>query len=97
MRILILDQAIYDLENFFCFYERQQEGVGSYFLNSIYSDIESLKLYAGAHPVFFGEYYRALSKRFPFAIYYRQSKNVIFVEAIFDYRQDPQKIEKKLK
>lgn len=56
MRILILDQAIYDLENGFWFYERQQEGAGSCFLNSIYSDIESLKLYAGAHPVFFGEY-----------------------------------------
>jgi hypothetical protein len=33
----------------FRFYEAQDEGLGDYFLNSIFSDIDSLQLYAGIH------------------------------------------------
>jgi hypothetical protein len=52
------------------FYERQQKGLGAYFLDSLFSDIDSLLLYAGIHQQFFS-YDRALAKRFPYAIYYR--------------------------
>ena len=63
LRILSLAEA--DLLNGFRFYERQSSGVGLYFLESLNSDIESLRLYAGIHRKFFG-YHRMLSKRFPF-------------------------------
>jgi hypothetical protein len=33
----------------FHFYEEQETGLGAYFLESLYSDIESLKLYVGIH------------------------------------------------
>lgn len=46
MRIEILDRAAIDLTDGFNFYETQQAGLGDYFLNSLYSDIESLQLYA---------------------------------------------------
>ena len=51
------------------FYEKQAEGIGAYFLDSLFSDIDSLVISAGAHPVHFGKYHRLLSKRFPFAVY----------------------------
>jgi hypothetical protein len=70
MTIDILDGAEKDLVEGFEFYERQLVGLGDYFLDSIFSDIESLQLYAGIHAVHFG-YCRLLAKRFPFAIYYR--------------------------
>ena len=38
----------------FRFYQRQASGVGWYFLESLNSDIESLRLYAGAHRRVFG-------------------------------------------
>ena len=38
--------------------------------DSLFSDIDSLTLYGGVHPKIFG-YYRMLSKRFPYAIYYK--------------------------
>ena len=47
LRILSLAEA--DLLNGFRFYERQSSGVGLYFLESLNSDIESLRLYAGIH------------------------------------------------
>jgi len=68
MRIEVLDSAQQDLLAGFAFYERQASGLGSYFLDSLFSDIDSLRLFAGVHAVHFGRYHRLLSKRFPFAI-----------------------------
>ena len=59
MKLRILPSAIEDLSNGFKFYESQLEGLGGYFLESLFSDIESLKLYAGIHPKVFG-YHRLL-------------------------------------
>jgi len=86
LRILSLAEA--DLLDGFRFYERQGRGVGWYFLDSLSSDIESLRLYAGTHRRVFS-YHRMLSKRFPFAIYYDLHKNEIRVWHVLDCRRDP--------
>lgn len=49
MKLRILSSAIQDLTDGFRFYEIQEEGLGGYFLESLFSDIDSLKLYAGIH------------------------------------------------
>ena len=97
MKIKILESAKEDLKEGFNFYELQERGVGSYFLESIFSDIESLKLFAGIHSIHFGKYHRLLSKRFPFAIYYRIEENEVRVYAVLDCRRDPAWIRKRLK
>ena len=71
MRIEVLDAAQQDLVSGYTFYESQSHGLGSYFLDSLFSDIDSLRLFAGVHEVHFGRYHRLLAKRFPFAIYYK--------------------------
>jgi len=88
MKIEILDLAEKDLVDGFKFYERQSNGLGDYFLDSIFSDIESLYLYAGIHSLHFG-FYRLLAKRFPFAIYYRLQEDLIRIYAILDCRRNP--------
>ncbi len=95
MKIQLLDAAEQDLIEGFHFYESQAPGLGDYFLDSLFSDIDSLQLYAGIHARYFG-YHRLLSKRFPFAIYY-QVDNVVKVYAILDCRRNPAWIRKKLK
>ena len=67
MKIVILPSAREDLADGFEFYEQQEAGLGSYFLESLFSDIDSLRLYAGIHRQVFGNH-RLLSKRFPYAI-----------------------------
>ena len=62
--------------------------VGNYFLDSILSDLDSLILFVGIHPVYFG-FHRMLSKRFPFGIYYEVENDVAYVYAILDLRRDP--------
>jgi len=95
MTIRILDQAEHDLINGCRFYESQRAGLGDYFLDSLSSDIDSLILYAGVHSIHYG-YYRLLSRRFPYAVYYKISEDVINVWAILDCRRDPVGIEKRL-
>jgi len=50
-------------------HEKQAAGIGRYFLDSLYSDVESLQVSAGVHVKPFGRYYCLYSKRFPFAVY----------------------------
>lgn len=96
MKIEILDIAMSDIRSGQRFYEVQQEGLGAYFLDSLFSDIDALLLYAGIHPQFLG-YYRVLSKRFPYAIYYWISEQAIQVWRVLDCRQKPTRTVKKLK
>lgn len=74
----------------------REKDLGTIFLDSLYSDIDSLMIYSGIHPVKFDDYYCMLSKRFPFAIYYYVKKEVVFVDAILDCRQKPEHIEKRI-
>jgi len=96
VKIRILDEAEGDLLDGFKFYELQQDGLGDYFLESLFSDIDSLKIYAGIHQIVFG-YYRLLSKRFPFAVYYTIENNMVFIHAVLDCRRNPAWIRNKLK
>src|ERR1700746_860212 len=88
MKIRILTSARSDLADGFAFYDQQEEGLGSYFLESLFSDIDSLRLYAGIQVKVFGSY-RLLSKRFPYAVYYSIEGNTVTVEAVLDCRRDP--------
>ncbi len=91
MRIKILSSAVDDLRAGHHFYESQREGLGAYFLDSLFSDIDSLLLYCGIHSKVFG-YHRLLSKRFPYAAYYSFDEDVIVVRRILDLRRDPERI-----
>lgn len=89
MNIRILDAAQQDLVSGYRFYEAQEHGLGSYFLDSLYADIDSLMFFGGIHMVVTGGYHRMLAKRFPFAIYYRMECENVFVYAILDCRRSP--------
>ncbi len=92
MQVRILPSAKRDLRNGFEFYEKQEPGVGDYFLESLSSDIGSLRLFAGIHRQH-NESFRFTSKRFPYWIYYRIDDGVAYVTAVLDARRDPRYIE----
>ena len=95
MRVKILSAAEDDLVEAYRFYEVQADGLGTYFLDTLYSDIDSLAYFAGMHRVVLG-YHRLLSKRFPFAVYYRVADDEAIVYAILDCRRNPSWTRKKL-
>jgi hypothetical protein len=70
MKVHVLRSAVNDLTKARKFYDRQEEGIGDYFFDSLFSEIDSLVLFGGIHSVHFG-FNRLLAKRFPYAIYYK--------------------------
>ncbi|MEX2581338.1 MAG: hypothetical protein WD342_19935 [Verrucomicrobiales bacterium] len=94
-KVILLDEAVDDLEIGRRFYDDQEEGIGTYFVTSLLSDIASLNLHAGIHSIHFG-FHRMLSKRFPFAVYYGVVPGLTRVVAALDMRQDPRGIRKAL-
>ena len=88
MKIVILPSARDDLADGFRFYESQEKGLGNYFLESLFSDLDSLRLYAGIHRIVFANH-RLLSKRFPYAVYYTKESKTVFIKAVLDCRKDP--------
>jgi len=91
VKIRILPAALDDLDRGRRFYARQQAGLGEYFLDSLFSDIDSLALYAGMHLRVFG-FHRLLSRRFPFAVYYRLEDEICTVWRVLDCRQAPRSL-----
>jgi len=61
MKIKLLSSAKNDLAIGRSFYEKQGKGLGEYFFDSLFSDIDSLILYGGIHSKF-SDYYRMLAK-----------------------------------
>lgn len=89
MYIEILKEAERDLQAGYAFYEQQQTGLGDYFLDSLYADIDSLTIYAGIHRIVFGSH-RLLARVFPYAIYYDVDDETVLVWAVVDCRRNPQ-------
>jgi len=78
-------------------YQCKRADLGEYFLNSLYSEIDSLIFYAGVLRVVLG-FCRALSKRFPFAIFYRFDRDaeLVRVYRVLDLRRDPLWLQERL-
>ena len=95
MRVQVLDEETADLADGFRFYERQADGLDGYFLDSLWSDIQSLRLYGGSHAIHNG-YHRLISKRSPYTVYCRVEDGVRRVRAVLDCRRDPKWISERL-
>lgn len=96
MRVQILASARDDLIDGFRFYEQKESGLGDYFLSSLYSDIDSLRIFGGIHFKPYEGYYRCLSKHFPFAIDYTLDDSTVLVRAVVDCRRNPSWIRKRI-
>ena len=96
-RVRIGASAEQDLRDGFFFYEAQADGLGTYFLDSLLADLRALSVYGGIHSKPLAGFHRALSKRFPFAIYYDFDGMTVTVAAVLDCRRDPRSIRKRVK
>jgi len=88
MKVRILRPALDDLAIAREFYDTQEDGVGVYFFDSLFTEIDSLVLYGGVHGMQHG-YHRLLARRFPYAVYYRMTEGEAVVYRVLDCRRDP--------
>ena len=87
-QLRILRSASRDLTDGFIFYEKQETGLGDFFLASIVRQIEQLKTTAGTHPVDYDDYLRMVCRKFPYAVYYLTDEKFVTIYAVVDCRRD---------
>lgn len=75
--IVVLAQAANDIESEIDFYNAIQDGVGRYFRGSTITDLRQHGAYFGEHRIHLS-FFRALSSRFPYAIYSRDKDELEF-------------------
>lgn len=95
MKVRLLRSALEDLTAGQLFYDQQELGVGNWFSEAIISEIDALEENAGIHPIRLG-YHRLLTKRFPYAVYYRIIAGEAVIFRILDCRRDPKRIRRAL-
>lgn len=95
MKVVVLAEAASDIERGIDFYDAIEDGVGLYFRDSIIADLRRLGVFFGKHRIHLG-YFRALSSRFPYAIYYRDNDGTRQVVAVLDLRRSPEWIREQL-
>jgi hypothetical protein len=59
--------------------------------------MEALKIFFGIHPKAYRGFHRALSNRFPFAIYCTHDTEAVLIRAVVDYRRKPSWIRRYIK
>ena len=93
--VIVLQEAASDIERGIDFYNAIEDGVGLYFRDSIIADIRRLGVYFGEHRIHLG-FFRALSSRFPYAIYYQEKDGIRQVVAVLNLRRAPEWIRDQL-
>jgi hypothetical protein len=88
-KVLVFAEAASDLERGIDFYDTIEDGVWTYFRDSIITDIRRLGVYFGDHRIHMA-YFRALSSRFPYAIYHQDVEGTRQVVAVLDLRRSPE-------
>ncbi len=87
--MIIRPEAEADLADAQDWYERQRQGLGAEFLLCV----EEVLARIDRTPEMYGEVYRgvrrALTRRFPYAVYYRVEEDVVVVLGVFHTHQDP--------
>jgi plasmid stabilization system protein ParE len=87
--VIVRPEAEADLADAKDYYERQRDGLGTEFVKSIAETFERIERLPESHPDIHRGVRRALTRRFPFAIYYRIEGDEVIVIAVMHSRRDP--------
>lgn len=96
IQIRISEDAFEDLNKGYLFHEDRQPGLGEYFASCIRSDIEGLRITAGMHRVMYRDFFRLVSKIFPYGIFYTFEDDTAIIWAVVDLRRNPEWIKERL-
>lgn len=87
--MIILPEAEADLENARDWYERQRGGLGAAFLLGIEEVLERIRRTPEINVAVYQDVRRALTRRFPYAVYYRIEGDEVVVLGVFHAGRAP--------
>ncbi len=88
MIVKVTSDALGDVQDSHAFYEKQTDGLGSYFRSCLEQDLVDLQHTAGIHSKIHG-YHHVRSKVFQSILFYRTQAGIAIVMAVLDGRIDP--------
>ncbi|WP_108124324.1 type II toxin-antitoxin system RelE/ParE family toxin [Saccharospirillum mangrovi] len=91
MTLLYTDRAKDDLETAFLWYERQQQGLGQGFLDSVETAIQQIIANPNAQPLYHEPIRGCLIRRFPFTLFYSIEAEGLIIHSVFHHRLDTRK------
>jgi toxin ParE1/3/4 len=91
VELIVAPEAEDDLAEAYGWYEGQRSGLGEEFLSCVDACIEALCRNPEMHAMIFEDYRRALVRRFPYAVFYRATRETVTVFCVFHSSQDPEK------
>jgi toxin ParE1/3/4 len=92
MKLRYTGRAREDLDLAFSWYERQRRGLGFDFLDCVELSIKSIIEQPEIYALHYANFRGTVIRRFPFTIFFTIEPKEIVVHAVFDSRQDPEKM-----
>ncbi len=89
LRVVFRRAAKSEFEDAAAWYEERRRGLGEEFAAEIEEAIQRASEHPARYPLVFGDVRRAVSRRFPFAAYFRLRGDKLVVLAVFHGRRDP--------
>ena len=89
--LLIAAEAQQDIEEAYQWYEDHRAGLGEEFLSCVDACVQAICRMPELHMKVYGQYRRALLRRFPYAVFYEYAENNITVFCIFHASRNPDK------
>lgn len=89
MNLVYTESALADLDLAIEWYEKQRRGLGLDFFGCVEVAANRILEYPEMYPIKHKNLRSALTRRFPFSIFYEVSEFEIIIHALFDNRCDP--------
>lgn len=89
-RLIIRPEAETDLTEAYDWYESQLAALGAEFLLVVEASLAAIQRNPKQYQVIYRRIRRALTRRFPFGVFYLTRRNTIIVLAILHAKRDPQ-------
>jgi len=91
LRVIVRPEAETDLDEANAWYEEQLPGLGRNFTDEIDRTIEAIRSYPESFALVHRNVRRALTRRFPYAVFYVLEAERIVVLAVFHQARDPKR------
>jgi len=90
-RLIIRPEAEADIQEAFDWYERHVPGLGAEFLAVVDAALSSIVRHPLQHPVIYRNARRALTRRFPYQVFFAMTDDTIVVVAVTHGARDPRR------
>lgn len=97
MKVVLRPAAERDIGEAMAWYDGQQSGNGDRFLAEVTATFDRLAKHPTGFPLTHKLFRRALVRRFPYTVYFREESERIIVFAIYHQRRDPKQLARRLK